>query len=252
MGGLGREVWEDAWPFVGSQLKDVFEQGVSHYVRDVVIPLVRGGVLIDTCWDYSYSPLFGADGSIAGVLNVAQDRTEEALAGKARRESEEHLNLAMESAELGMWFYDPATGIVVADDRMHRIFGSPQRSGSVTYWLDLLHPEDSERVGQHFQESLQGKHPYDLEYRIVRPDGIRWLRSKGQVNAEHRMFAIIEDITARKLSEEALQRKRESPEGEPARDLPQRGTTQAHHRRATRLHRLCGQALSLPACESNL
>ena len=122
LGGLGREVWADAWPFVGSQLEDVFEQGVSHYVKDVVIPLVRGGVLIDTCWDYSYSPLFRADGSIAGVLDVAQDRTEEALAGKARRESEEHLNLAMESAELGMWFYDPATGIVVADDRMHRIF----------------------------------------------------------------------------------------------------------------------------------
>ena len=206
LGGAGREVWADAWPFVGSQLEDVFERGLSHYVRGVVIPLVRGGVLVDTCWDYSYSPLFAADGSIAGVLDVAQDRTEEMLAGKARRESEEHLNLAMESAELGMWFYDPANGIVVADDRMHRIFGSPKESGSVGYWLDLLHPEDSERVRQHFEESLQGQHPYDLEYRIVRPDGIRWLRSKGQVNAEHRMFAIIEDITTRKLTEEALQR----------------------------------------------
>lgn len=204
LGQKGRDVWADAWPFVGSQLEDVFRRGLSHYVKDVVIPLVRGGVVVETCWDYSYSPIFGADGSIAGVLDVAQDRTKEAAAAKAKRESEERLHIAMESAELGMWFYDPSNLRVVADERMHHIFGSPQGAGSVNYWLDLIHAEDSERVGRHFQESLEGKHPYDLEYRIVRPDGIRWVRSKGQVNAERCLFAIIEDITARKQIEEAL------------------------------------------------
>jgi PAS domain S-box-containing protein len=208
MGGPGREVWKDAWPFVGSQLEDVFERGMTHYVKNVVIPLIRGGELTDTSWDYSYSPLFAGDGSVAGVLDVAQDRTEEARTERAKRESDERLNLAMESADLGMWSYDPATGIVAADERMHRIFGSPQGAGSINYWLDLLHPDDSERVGKHFQESLEGKHPYELEYRIIRPDGVRWLRSKGRITwdgrSTKRMFAIIEDITARKSAEEAL------------------------------------------------
>ena len=208
LGRSGREIWTDAWPFVGSQLEDVFERGVAHYVRNVSIPLVRDGVIVHTNWDYSYSPIFASDGSIAGVLDVAQDRTEEVSAEKDKQESEERLGLAMESAELGMWFYDPSTRTVVADDRMHRIFGSPDREGPVDYWLKLLHPEDSDRVARHFEEALEGKHPYDLEYRIIRHDGIRWLRSKGRIagegkSAQH-MFAIIEDITARKLSDEAL------------------------------------------------
>ncbi len=92
---------------------------------------------------------------------------------------------------------------------MHRIFGSPEIRGSVNYWLDLLHPEDSARVGEHFLASLEGKHPYDLEYRINRHDGVRWVRSKGRVIGKpgevQQMFGIIEDVTSRKLVEESLQ-----------------------------------------------
>ncbi len=209
LGGRGRDVWQDAWPHVGPQLEGVYVNGAAHYVKNISLPLVRGGQVVETCWNYSYSPLFAGDGSIAGVLDIAQDQTEEAATAKAKRESEERLNLAMDSADQGMWFYDSQTGIVVADERMHRIFGSPQGEGSVNYWLTLLHPEDSERVAQMFQGALEGKHPYDVEYRIVRPDGVRWVRSKGRLTGacggNQQMIAIIEDITSRKLIEESLQ-----------------------------------------------
>ena len=45
LGCAGREVWADAWPFVGAKLEDVLERGVSQYVKDVVIPFARGSVI---------------------------------------------------------------------------------------------------------------------------------------------------------------------------------------------------------------
>ena len=118
---------------------------------------------------------------MGGVLDIVRDVTETVLAEKAKRQSEERLDLAMEAAELGMWFHDPETGVVFADDRMYRIFGSPDRSGSAAYWLEILHPEDKELVGRHFAEAMEGKRGYDLEYRIVKSDGVHWIRSKGRV-----------------------------------------------------------------------
>jgi hypothetical protein len=69
----------------------------------------------------------------------------------------------------------------------------------VDYWLELLYPEDKERVGQHFAGALAGHDNYDIEYRIMRDHEVRWVRSKGKVvgpvDKPEGMFAIIEDIT---------------------------------------------------------
>lgn len=61
------------------------------------------------------------------------------LATQGLHRSEQELQPAMESAGMGMWFYDPATLVVFADERMDRIFGSPEPNGVVDHWLDLLH-----------------------------------------------------------------------------------------------------------------
>lgn len=108
---------------------------------------------------------------------------------------------------MGFWSYDPASRTVTTDTRVQQIFGDPRTSGPVEFWLDLLIPEDRERVAQHFADALAGKHPYDLEYRIQRADGERWVRSKGRVigNPPTSMFALIEDITDRKRTEIELQ-----------------------------------------------
>lgn len=208
LGRPAREAWAEAWPTVGPQMEGVLGDGAPISFSDLFVPIRRHGVLEDAYWDYSYSPIHGPYGEVEGVLDVVKDVTTAVLTERSKRESDERLDLAMEGAELGMWFYDSESGVVVADRRMHKIFGSPDTAGPVDYWLDLLDPEDSERVGEHFAGALSGKHLYDLEYRILRADGVRWVRSKGRVvgppDGPKRMFAIIEDITARKATETAL------------------------------------------------
>ena len=171
--------------------------------------------------DLVLQPLRGAEDTVSAIVCFGLDVTgrrhsELALrqSEETQRRSEERLQLAMEAADLGIWFYDFADRVVVADQTMHRIFGSLERGGEMHEWLGRLHPEDNDRVRAHAVGALAGEHPYDLEYRIQRPDGVRWVRSKGRVvareNAAKRMFAVVEDITDRKLVEADLEQSREA------------------------------------------
>ena len=87
-----------------------------------------------------------------------------------------------------------------------RLFDNPE-----TY-LEAIHEDDREWVRQCRQTIIQGN--YDIQFRIVRPDGeIRWIwdRARPIVNDEgeiYRIVGIAEDITALKKHEEELQHAR--------------------------------------------
>lgn len=107
---------------------------------------------------------------------------------------------------MGIWSYDPATGIFAADPRVQEMFGATQQNGDLRFWLALVHPDDRDRVAHRFADALSGQQPYDLEYRVMREDGEHWMRSKGRVigKADAVMFAVVEDITGRRRLEEEL------------------------------------------------
>jgi PAS domain S-box-containing protein len=74
----------------------------------------------------------------------------------------------------------------------------------------LVHPEDWDAVKRAVSGAIAGGPRYDIEYRIVRPDGeIRFVHSQGDVvkdNADQasRMFGTAQDITGQKRAEQAL------------------------------------------------
>jgi PAS domain S-box-containing protein len=76
-------------------------------------------------------------------------------------------------------------------------------------WTTAIHPEDRERVQQGLKPGGLGKN-YDLEYRIVRPDGtIRWIRDRGfpvldAKKKPYRIAGICEDITERRKLEQQI------------------------------------------------
>jgi two-component sensor histidine kinase len=78
-------------------------------------------------------------------------------------------------------------------------------------FLDAIHPEDRPRVLAQIEPQLAGEFldHYDHEFRIVRPDGeVRWIQSRySPIRDEQgrvvRVAGISDDITERKLSEEA-------------------------------------------------
>ena len=127
-------------------------------------------------------------------------------------ESERKLEEAQSLTHVGYWERDPDTDLITWSDETYRIFGlKPQgRSLNLAQLPELIHPEDQQIMVQAVADALGGVRRYDVEYRIVRPNGeVRLVHSQGEVTRDEsgrprRMFGSVQDITERKRAEQRL------------------------------------------------
>jgi PAS domain S-box-containing protein len=148
----------------------------------------------------------------ANAVNDALKRARDDLDGAsvALRASEEQLRTAAEAAQFGAHEYD------VAADRTHRspqllqIFGAGE-VGPPTFesGLAFVHPDDREATRFAKQQILLGRDEhYEVEYRILRPDGqVRWVMDRGRVTRDGdgralRVVGVVLDITRLKEAEQ--------------------------------------------------
>jgi PAS domain S-box-containing protein len=98
--------------------------------------------------------------------------------------TDEHLQLALEAARLGVWEWDIVEDRVVWSDRVYEIHGmvpgtAPTRAKDLAA---LFHPEDRDLVTDAVLKALRGEDRYEVEFRILTPDGeIRWITTAGKV-----------------------------------------------------------------------
>lgn len=161
----------------------------------------------------SNSPVYEADGSLTGIVGVSYDLTAQKEAAEELGRVSERYKRAERTAQVGHWEMDIAAVHSVWSDEFYRICGyEPQSfSPSAENGFTLIHPEDRDRAAQHVNRAIEKGEPYNIEERIVRPDGeIRWVDSRGEViyDENHRPVKLIGsfvDITERKRAEERLQ-----------------------------------------------
>lgn len=113
--------------------------------------------------------------------------------------------LAIETAELGIWDYNPITGASNFSSRWMSMLGFEADEMPSTYgtFLELLHPEDGQEVSGAIDAFL--KHPMDLlslKCRLRSKTGEwHWIQSKGKVSARDaegnisRIVGVYFDIT---------------------------------------------------------
>jgi PAS domain S-box-containing protein len=132
---------------------------------------------------------------------------------EALRRSQELLALAEQSAGIGIWDLDVATGLVRGTPTFFRILGLPPTAEPVPQSLprSVRHPEDRARVEQGYRDMVErGGDTYETEYRIIHPDGqVRWIFGRGRTVRDAagkpvRYSGVDIDITERKRAEEAL------------------------------------------------
>jgi PAS domain S-box-containing protein len=119
----------------------------------------------------------------------------------------DHLVLALDAGDLGTWRWDIATGVTTWDPTLERLFGLAPGTFAGTFdaWVDLLHPDDAPEVVAILERALADRAPYDMEHRVVWPDGsVHWLQGRGMVtvDADGNVTGTIGctgDVTARKL-----------------------------------------------------
>jgi PAS domain S-box-containing protein len=159
-------------------------------------------------------PVPGANGPPAYVGGVAFDITDRKRAEEIVRESEEHLRLTTEAANIGAWTWDIVNNKNVWTDKCKDIFGvSRQTEPSIELLMTVIHPEDRQTVKRILDEAIEQHKEYNAEYRIIHPDNsIHWIHSRGRAYYDAdtkkpvRAYGVITDVTGRKQIEEALRR----------------------------------------------
>ena len=130
LGQSARAVWSEAWEVIGPQMESVLKDGKAYQFNDVLLPLLREGQLEDQYWSYSYSPMLSPDGTVAGVLDVAQNTTESFVgkeqlkrAAESIRRSEERFRLLTERATVGINIGDSTGSLTYMNKKLLDLLG---------------------------------------------------------------------------------------------------------------------------------
>ena len=133
------------------------------------------------------------------------------------RKKERQLADSQRVARLGSWEWDIVNNKVTWSDELYRIFGLNPEEFEATYetFLNVVHPDDREKLDRAVKKSLHDKKPYHVDARIIRPDGSEWvMEARGGATYDKSgspllMGGTVQDVTERKRIEEELLSHRE-------------------------------------------
>jgi PAS domain S-box-containing protein len=233
-GYVGKTV-RDAFPELEGQsfyewLDEVYASGKRFVAERISAELRHPGAPAGLRFlDFIYEPITDESGRVTGIFCEGFDVTSAHLGAQALRESEERLRVSQEAGGIGTFELLAETGEIVVSDQFCRLWGVASVGRKpVSYFLDLIHPEDREQVSTGRAELPQRALDY-IEYRIRRPDTgeTRWLARRGQAvtdaaTGRTRYFGVSYDITARRGAEEELRKLNETLEARIAEALAER------------------------------
>lgn len=150
--------------------------------------------------------------SRSGVSIFSRDIHDQKLAEQSLRESEETLRLALEAGAIGTWDWDITRDKVQWTPRTYELHGlkPDEFGGTVESFTKLIYPEDRARVEVAIREAIERKTDYQIEFRVVHPDGaIKWLTTSARILFDsegnpQRLIGATADITERKNAEAQL------------------------------------------------
>ena len=184
---------------VEAHFRVVLPEGTTRYMYGIGHPLVKpSGETVEF---------------VGSVMDVtAAKQSEEAL-----RRSESYLAEAQKLTHTGSWVWDVAKRrALYISEEWYCIYGFDPEQGMLTWEQreERIHPDDRARQRQAIERAINEKSDYDIEYRILLPDGsIRHLHSVGHpvLDAAGNLVQFVgssTDITERRQAEEALRQAR--------------------------------------------
>lgn len=146
------------------------------------------------------------------MIGTNYDITERVESERQLKKANQRMQLAADSAEIGMWELDLKSNELSWDDWMFKIFKvDPEGfNGAYEAWAKTVHPDDLQRAGEELQETISQDKNLDTEFRIVWPDGeVRYIKAAALVRKDKlgnpvKMTDINYDVTDFKKTEEAL------------------------------------------------
>lgn len=191
------------------------------YRSVITFPLLAGGRAFGIIAVYAEEPDSFSDQEIALLSELADDlsfgiqtirlRLAHAQTEAALRISQADLNRAQAVGHIGSWRLDIRLNRLTWSTENHRIFGVPEGI-PLTYqsFLSTVHPDDRDEVDRKWQEALNGGR-FDIEHRVLLDSQVKWVRERAELEFDQAGvllggFGTSQDVTERKLAEEAVQR----------------------------------------------
>lgn len=207
LGKTDRDLFPEGWEGVRRADREVIASGSSQTVEEAVV--VEGEL---RTYLSTKAPLRDGSGEVLGLIGISTDITGRKAAEEELRQREAKLAEAQTVAQVGSWEWDLVRNEAKWSEELYRIFGVNPEKFEPTYesFLDAVHAEDRERVAATLNKSLETGNDYEIEYRIVRPDGeMRTVIARARVFADLdgepvRMVGAGLDITEQKLFQERL------------------------------------------------
>lgn len=204
-------VWGETYAPIAEQFAEVLVSGQGFGSKDIRLPMVRNGVRQTTYWNATASPIFGEDGSILGILNIAIETTEQVKANAERDEAHLALNsenkalshaveltiaerdtaiskeqAAEQDAErvqlalaagaiVGTWNWDLTKDQFSIDEAFSKSFGLEDLSRlsgiPLARIVANVHPDDQEGLASAINEAIARGGAYAYQYRVRQRDG---------------------------------------------------------------------------------
>ncbi len=199
----------DVFPDLPRKWRDVHQKAlageVSRAERDSYPR--EDGTLDWTRWECR--PWYEADGSIGGIIVYTEIITERVAAEEALRESEAKMRDAQALARMGRWELDLITNRLDWSDGIYELFEVSRDKFGASYeaFLSFVHPDDRGLLDKTYRSSLEKKTPYEIEHRLLMPDGrIKWVNEIGRTEYDEtgqpiRSVGTVQNITESKQAE---------------------------------------------------
>ncbi len=135
-------------------------------------------------------------------------------------DTETLLSLTQEIAHLGHWHWYIDDQRIIWSDELYRIAGVTKDTFdlSIDKIKKLVPRSDIGLLMQGFQRAILEQKDYDMEFRLLRPDGdVRHVNCVGRVTTNHdgdvtELYGILQDVTERVEREQELRRAKEDAE----------------------------------------
>ena len=160
----------ESWELLNSSIENAINTGNS-YAIELKTNKRKG----NNQWDWIFAqgePIMDSENNVIALRGTAQNITDRKLAEENTKEALMQLNLAVETAKIGVWSHDIETDELVWNSELFEIFGTSPSEFDYSFeaFKKMIHPEDLEYVLEQQGKVLENKSVTDLKYRIIRPN----------------------------------------------------------------------------------
>lgn len=140
---------------------------------------------------------------------IIHDNTERRNLLDKLQENEDRFLKSQRFANIGIWDWNIVTNELYWSEKVPFLIGCEPGKYEVKFetFIEAVHPDDREKVMQAIDDCINYNLEYDIEHRVILPDGSEhWIKETGDIVRDEndrpiRMIGVAQDVTNRKQAE---------------------------------------------------